>query len=529
MFDNFFFLKRVSKELNERLTGFKFFRSISQSKNEIVTGFYSEETEQFVIFTFQQLPSLIYLKNHFAFAKKNYAEFFERLKDKTLKNISIGDFERNIIFDFSSEKLVFMFRGPHSNVVLIDKNNMIIESFKDSYALTDKNFFETFPTTSFDRDNFSNETKFNCSFTSDDFQSNLLKKILGKELLKEITFRSKNFNRSYFETFNEVIFEIENFPLHIYSDNTCSSCELKHKNLEFRLAENFLSEYPKLYFLIQKDQTLKNAKSSLLKKMKSDYEKLFSKHQELNKPENFIDHSEEFRTKGNLILIHANEIKKGTKIFKTSFDNRDYTIKLDVTKSPFENAEIYFEKAREETKRLEALRNLLQKTEQDLNEIKEKINEIENCMNLEELKSYFKPLPKSSEGSIQRYFRHFVIDDKYHVYIGKDSKSNDILTFEFAKSDDLWLHARGVSGSHVIIKKENKKETIPKQIIEKAATLAAYFSKAKHSKLIPVSYTEKKYVIKRKGMLPGTVQLQREKVIMVEPKIPSDAKQVQEK
>jgi predicted ribosome quality control (RQC) complex YloA/Tae2 family protein len=90
----------------------------------------------------------------------------------------------------------------------------------------------------------------------------------------------------------------------------------------------------------------------------------------------------------------------------------------------------------------------------------------------------------------------------------------------------LWFHARGVSGSHLIIRRANKKEKIPKNIIEKAASIAAFYSKAKHSKLVPVAYTEKKYVIKRKGMPPGTVQMQKENVVMVEPKNPEQISEV---
>ncbi len=286
-------------------------------------------------------------------------------------------------------------------------------------------------------------------------------------------------------------------------------------------SENLFRDLARSYFYLQKNEDLNSIKERLLKKLKSDYEHHFKKLQELKKPENFIDHSEEFRQKGNLILTHANEIKKGMKTFQIEFENKKYNIKLDPTLSPFQNAEEYFERAREEKSRIESLSKLVQKTEKELEKIKDQIDEIESSTDIKELKKLMdEQKGKSEKDSIEKHFHHFKLEGKFDVYAGKDSKSNDLLTTQFAKSDDLWFHARGVSGSHVIIRKQNKNEDIPKNIIQQAASIAAYYSKARHSKLVPVAYTEKKYVIKRKGMPPGTVQMQREKVIMVEPKLP---------
>jgi predicted ribosome quality control (RQC) complex YloA/Tae2 family protein len=318
-----------------------------------------------------------------------------------------------------------------------------------------------------------------------------------------------------------LIFEINNSPLLIYEDGTCSFCELKHRNQSFRISENLFRDLANSYFTFQNDEDLNSLKEKLLKKLKSNYEHHFKKLQELKKPDNFVDHSEEFRQKGNLILIYANEIKKGMKSFHTEFENKRYTIKLDSNLSPFQNAELYFEKAKEEKSRIEALKKLIVKTEKELETTKDQIDEIENSTDIKELKKFMNEQKTQQEkDSIEKHFRHFKIEGKYDVYVGKDSKSNDLLTTQFAKSDDLWFHARGVSGSHVIIRRQNKNEVIPKNIIEQAASIAAFYSKLKHSKLVPVAYTEKKYVIKRKGMPPGTVQLLREKVIMVQPKLP---------
>lgn len=522
MFDNYFFLKRIVKELNRELKHFKFFKSISQSKNELVTGFFNNNEEKYLVFTFQKLPPLIYLRENFQFAKKNYAEFFELLSEKILIEVTIDDFERNIRFNFENLSLVFLFRGHHSNVLLIDRHSsLILDSFKKSVEMVNKNLFDIFPASEIDISYFTEEEKFNSLFDKGNSQNRRYLKIIGNILVDELKFRKNQTDKSYFQIFNEVLNEMNNSPLLVYKDGTCSFCELKSRNESFAKSENLFRDLARAYFSLQKNEDLNSIKEKLLRKLKSDYEHHFKKLQELKKPENFIDHSEELRQKGNLILIHSNQIKKGMKIFQAEFENKKYNIKLDPTLSPFENAEKYFEKAREENSRIESLHKLIQKTEKELERVKDQIDEIESSTDIKELKKFMNEQKgKSEKDSIEKHFRHFRIDNKYDIYAGKDSKSNDLLTTQFAKSDDLWFHARGASGSHVIIRRHNKNEEIPRNIIQQAASIAAYYSKAKHSKLVPVAYTEKKYVIKRKGMPPGTVQLQREKVILVEPKLP---------
>jgi predicted ribosome quality control (RQC) complex YloA/Tae2 family protein len=120
-------------------------------------------------------------------------------------------------------------------------------------------------------------------------------------------------------------------------------------------------------------------------------------------------------------------------------------------------------------------------------------------------------------------YYHFILEDKYHVFVGKDSKSNDLLTLKFAKQNDLWFHARGLPGSHVVLRIENTKEAVPKNIIKSAASIAAFYSKAKTAGTVPVSYTFKKFVIKKKGMEPGKVLLLKESSILVKPEIPLNA------
>jgi len=88
--------------------------------------------------------------------------------------------------------------------------------------------------------------------------------------------------------------------------------------------------------------------------------------------------------------------------------------------------------------------------------------------------------------------------------------------YEYGYKDDLWLHAKDVSGSHVLIKYQAGK-SFPRPVIEKAGQLAAYYSKNRHSTVCPVIYTEKKYVRKLKGAPPGTVRVEKESILFSNP------------
>ena len=113
--------------------------------------------------------------------------------------------------------------------------------------------------------------------------------------------------------------------------------------------------------------------------------------------------------------------------------------------------------------------------------------------------------------------RRYLSSDGFEILVGRTSNDNDHLTFKIARPNDLWLHAADYGGSHVVIRRQTRKE-VPHQTIIEAAQLAAYFSQAKKDPKVDVHYTERKFVTKPKGAKPGLVRLQRFKNIIVEPK-----------
>jgi len=111
--------------------------------------------------------------------------------------------------------------------------------------------------------------------------------------------------------------------------------------------------------------------------------------------------------------------------------------------------------------------------------------------------------------------RKYISVDGFEILVGKNDRGNDALTSKIARKHDLWFHAQDMPGSHVLIRNPQRLEQIPFPTIRQAASLAAYFSKARKDTKIMVDYTFAKYVTKPKGFKPGLVLVNQKKSILV--------------
>ncbi len=118
--------------------------------------------------------------------------------------------------------------------------------------------------------------------------------------------------------------------------------------------------------------------------------------------------------------------------------------------------------------------------------------------------------------------RRYVLPGGWEVWVGRSAAQNDELTHKVAAPRDLWFHARGAQGSHAVLRISSGKGEPEKGVIEAAAAIAAFHSKARTSKLVPVAYTERRFVRKPRGAPPGTASIQRETVIFVQPRVPQE-------
>ncbi len=257
-----------------------------------------------------------------------------------------------------------------------------------------------------------------------------------------------------------------------------------------------------------------------------DYQKMIKKAEkklaaiaaELAETENY----KRYRMNGELILANMHTIKKGqTRVELENHDAGDdsekiVTIALEQSLPPDKNAAAYFDKARKLETAIPIISKRYEKQKAEIERLKKlDSGEIEDDFQARKTaragKQYQSKIP----------FKQYDFGNGWRAYAGKSAKSNDQLTFGFANKDDLWFHAWQTHGSHVILRAPQKGMAADHNLLLKAASLAAYLSKAKSSSKVPVIYTEVRYLRKVKKV-PGKAIYANEKELMVEPVSPGD-------
>jgi predicted ribosome quality control (RQC) complex YloA/Tae2 family protein len=252
-----------------------------------------------------------------------------------------------------------------------------------------------------------------------------------------------------------------------------------------------------------------------------------------------------FRRRAEALAANLHDLAAGPEAFEL-IDPRDgetLTVPVDPALTPAANMDEWFRRARKAVKGREVVAERLDEAQQELETIREAAAALEFSLaeegtdveTLERLQDWQDQYPdliappkkgrpggKHGPEAPARPFRRYLIEGRWEVWIGRNNKENDELTHRAAHAKDIWLHAQGVSGSHVILRAEGNPDRIPAKIIAKAAALAALHSKAKHAGLVPVIWTERRYVRKPRKALPGTAVCLQEKNLFVEPGIGKD-------
>ncbi len=243
-----------------------------------------------------------------------------------------------------------------------------------------------------------------------------------------------------------------------------------------------------------------------------------------------LERAQDFEQKGHILMANAHlGMPDSDKLSLVDFYNDNAQLEIEVNEelSIAENASRYYEKSSNSKKSYHEAMERIPLLEKKREKQQELLNELEGIEDLVELNNWTKnhkeelaTLQNSSNNEKSNSLPFHVLEvDGFEIWIGKSAKSNDKLV-QLSHKEDVWLHARGVSGSHALIRMKNKKEMPQKELIKKVAGFAAYNSKAKGAELVPVIYTKRKFIRKPKGAAAGAVLVQKEQVEFVEPEKP---------
>ncbi|MCB1162063.1 MAG: DUF814 domain-containing protein [Candidatus Latescibacteria bacterium] len=253
----------------------------------------------------------------------------------------------------------------------------------------------------------------------------------------------------------------------------------------------------------------------------------------------------DLRRQADSLAAHLGQVKRGMEHIELDDvhdGERRVDIPLDPARSPQDNLGRLYQRAAKGERglqtvelRLEEVRRRVVEDEEtlgerlptlakcrcrdlaEINALREELLRLGHSASLFDLR---RSAPGARPQPAQRPFRRYSLPGGWEVLVGRNNAENDQLTHREADGRDLWFHAAGASGSHVILRTGGHRSGPPRSIVEAAAAIAAFHSKARHSGLVPVIYTEKRYVRKPRKGTPGLALCTREKTVFVKPEVP---------
>jgi predicted ribosome quality control (RQC) complex YloA/Tae2 family protein len=434
--------------------------------------------------------------------RRNVTKFFQELPGELLTGVSIARYDRLLRLSFGDHTLVLRF---------YDRPNAFLLR-KDEVVSTFKKAGETAPAVSSD----------------DRFDAEKSLSLLSKPLRNELAHRRIDIDS--FE--KELRSGTSTFIYRPNSDFVLSPIRLKHLD---GAPEVYTSASESVEYVIVnrlRIQALEGNRKSLLHAIDTILDKTATARIEASGALADTTRIDRYTHIGQEILSHAADLDRGSTTLTVYVDGNDYTAQLDPALTPYENANRFFEKARSAKMRKGDVQRRIESLDRDEERLLLFRTRIVDAEHLKALEAIRKDLAQGrftlqqAADAIGREgprFREYEVAGGMRVLVGKNAKQNDELTLHVAQKEDLWFHARHVSGSHVVLR-SGKRPNIPQRAIEQAAELAAYFSDARSQLHAPVAYTRRKYVRKPKGAAPGAVKIEREEVIVVTPQI--TAKQI---
>lgn len=301
---------------------------------------------------------------------------------------------------------------------------------------------------------------------------------------------------------NDLPKDFSGFPLMVYSH-----LKTVYNPSISQVLETYYSEKNLSTRIRQKSSDLRQIVTSTLQK---DYKKYDLQLKQIKDTEK----KDKYKIYGELITTYGYSLEEGAKVLNTTnyYDGEDISIPLDGEISPIENAKKYFNKYAKLKRTFEALSTIIGDTKSEIEHLESistslDIAESENDLNeiKEELMEYGFIRRKKSDKKIKITSKpfHYLSSDGFHIYVGKNNYQNDEITFKIATGNDWWFHAKGIPGSHVIVKTEGKE--LPDNTFEEAARLAGYYSKGRSQEKVEIDYIEKKHIKKPGNSKPGFV------------------------
>ncbi len=552
-------IANITKELNDKLSGGRI-RKIAQPENdELILTIKSPEGNFRLLLSASASLPLIYLTENnkpSPMTAPNFCMLLRKhIENGKIISITQPGLERIIrmevehldeLGDLRRKTLVVEIMGKHSNIIFCDETDRIIDSIKhvslqmssvrevlpgrtyfipvtqekaDPLSLTLESFTELIGSKSTKLAKAiytsytgispvaANEVVFRSGLNAE-MSGNALSEMEILHLYRTFSYMMEDVKSGTFApqiVYNEKKpVEYSALPLTMYND-----LEQISMDSISNILETYYAERNTVTRIRQRSVDLRKIVQTALERSRKKYDIQAKQLQDTEK-------RDQYRIYGEFLTTYGYSAEPGAKSLDVLnyYTNEEITISLDPQLTALENAKKYFDKYSKLKRTYEVVTQLLEETgaevehldsistaldialsEEDLVEIKEELMEY----------GYIKKRhPGGKKPKITSKPFHYVSSDGYHMYVGKNNFQNEELTFKLATGNDWWFHAKGVPGSHVIVKTEGA-DDMPDATFEEAGRLAAYYSQSRGNEKVEIDYIQKKHIKKPKGGKPGFV------------------------
>lgn len=570
-------ISNVVKELNDCLCGGRINKIAQPEKDELLLTIKNNRDQYKLLISAGASLPLIYLTEDnkpSPMTAPNFCMLLRKhLNSARILSITQPGLERvvdisiehlNELGDLCTKHLIVELMGKHSNIIFVDDSMHVVDSIKHVSALV-SSVREVLP----GREYFIPETQHKLdpfTVTQSEFQQVVLTKpmklnkaiystltgfspLIANELCHRASLDGDQNAASLseyegihlFHNISRFLDDVKagNYTPNIVYENgnpvefssthlTCyETCESK----EFDSISQVLKEYYQMKDVItrirQKSTELRKIVTTALERNRKKYDLQAKQLKDTEK-------RDKFKVYGELLTTYGYEAKPGDKSLTciNYYDDKEIRIPLDETKTAMENAKKYFDKYNKLKRTFEAVTIQMAETKEEIEHLESISNALDIALQEEDLVALKEELiqygymkrkhvsgkgKKAKSGKVVNRPLHFVSSDGFHIYVGKNNFQNDELTFKFAVGNDWWFHAKGIAGSHVVVKTNG--EELPDRTFEEAGQLAAYYSKGKEMDKVEIDYTEKKNVKKPNGSKPGFVVYYTNYSLMARPDI----------
>lgn len=577
-----FTLKAVVQELNSSLVGGKITKIHQPTSEEIILGVYSNGTNYALScntsfsayslhLTTHSKPNPLSAPNFCMLLRKHLIGFkIKNIEMYGLERIAILNLEGyNELNDLVTLKLIIELMGKHSNIILVDYNNIIIDSLKHLNTFSGS-YRNILPNTSYQ---FPESNKYDICKISAEFYNTISQEDkcvpISSYFIEHFTGTSKILLDYAIKDLRiSEDLNLENFTsLLIYLQNLIKKIETMQVecaifNQDYVLTENnnisnlnvnfFLDDY---YYQKEQLEEFTQYRNTMLAFIMKRTKKIVKKLDGVNSKIQECSKMDEYKLYGELLTSYLYQISSThtDKIILENYyaENRPITIPLDISLSPADNAKKYFKKYHKLKNTIDIVSKQKVELEKEIDYLESIVYELQLAKNIHEINHIYQEMEQAnlfskktvigskskdfkignsksiktstnmnkksnSKVKVPSDFLSYTIDG-FTVLVGKNNQENDYLTLKIAKENDIWFHVKDMQGSHVILVTDKKNPS--QETINKVASISAYYSKAKLSSNVPVDYTLVKYVKKPSKAKPGMVIYTDQKTVNVQPRI----------